>query len=71
MIRVLEKAGERLLGRVLPTESAQAAPCCGGGCGWVYRCNQSTTWYQRRYCCFTCACTTSNCGSWQNYLRGC
>jgi hypothetical protein len=65
MIRVLEKAGERLLGRVLRTETAAAAPCCGGGCGYEYRCTDSGH-RQRRYCCTNCACRKS-CGTWQHY----
>jgi hypothetical protein len=70
MIRVLEKTGERLLGRLLRTETADAAPCCGGGCGYEYRC-LSTGWYQRRYCCTQCSCSSKSCGTWRNYLRGC
>jgi hypothetical protein len=65
----LSQVAERLLGRVLPAAKAEASQCCGGGCGYQYRCT-STGAYQRRYCCYDCNCVAS-CGSWSTIAKGC
>jgi hypothetical protein len=67
MHRLMERIGERLLGHVLPTETASASTCCGGGCGYEYRCYNDAA--QRRYCCTTCSCTGS-CTGWTK-IGGC
>ena len=62
----IQRIGEQMLSRVLPTTTAEAAPCCGGGCGYQYRCYNGR--YQRRYCCSDCQCRNT-CGSWQSLVH--
>lgn len=40
------KIGARPLARVIPTATAEAGECCGGGCSYEYRCYNG--YYQRR-----------------------
>ncbi len=69
MVDLVERLGERVLAWVLPSTTAAAEPCCGGGCSYEYRCT-STGWYQRRWCCTQCSCAKS-CTGWTNYQYGC
>jgi hypothetical protein len=59
----IKRFGELVLSRVLPSATAEASQCCGGGCGYQFRC-LSTGAFQQRYCCTDCQCRQS-CGSWQ------
>ena len=69
MHRYLERVGERLLGRVLPNETASAVPCCGGGCAYQIRCYNERV--QRRLCCTTCSCSGGSCSAWVFYQPHC
>jgi hypothetical protein len=69
MVPYLARMGARLLSRLLPTATAAATECCGGGCGYEYRCTQSGA-YQRRWCCSQCSCAKS-CTAWSTIATGC